>query len=531
LRIPHFAACLLLVLGCLVSVADAQTLRTVALSEDTPPGASNGVRFSQFSIPVLNNAGQVAFRGNIFGTGVGLTNNSGIWSEGSGSLALVTREGDGAPGSSRNFSGLSNPVLNNTGQTAFSAFFADSAGNSSNSSGSGIWSEGGSSLALVARTENAAPGISANFSGFDFSRLTFNDAGQSAFRGFLADSEGSGIWSEVGGSLNLVVRTGDGAPGTSVNFSDLGNPVLNGAGQTAFVGFLTGSGVSNSNSNNTGIWSEGSGILALVTREGDGAPGISAKFSGFGNPVLNSTGQTAFIGSLADSEGNNIGLGIWSEGGGFLALVTRTGDEAPGTSENFSNFRQPVLNSMGQTAFIGFLAGSEVNSSNNTGIWSEGDGSLALVARADSEAPGTSAKFSFFDISNSPTLNGAGRVAFRGELTGPGVNFDNDGGIWAQDLSGALRLIVREGDMLDVDDGPGTDFRMVSTLDFGPFEGSGNEDGRASSFNDLGQVAFSVIFADRSRGIFVSNLVAIPEPSTLLLAALVGAGILLKRRR
>jgi len=37
-------------------------------------------------------------------------------------------------------------------------------------------------------------------------------------------------------------------------------------------------------------------------------------------------------------------------------------------------------------------------------------------------------------------------------------------------------------------------------------------------------------FTDGSQGIFVSNRVAIPEPSSLLLAALAAAGLLLPRR-
>lgn len=38
--------------------------------------------------------------------------------------------------------------------------------------------------------------------------------------------------------------------------------------------------------------------------------------------------------------------------------------------------------------------------------------------------------------------------------------------------------------------------------------GSGNQDGRSSGFNDLGQLVFSAIFSDGSSGIFVSDLVA-----------------------
>ena len=51
--------------------------------------------------------------------------------------------------------------------------------------------------------------------------------------------------------------------------------MLNDAGQTAFVGFLTGNGTTADN--DSGLWSEGQGNgLALVARAGDAAPGLGS---------------------------------------------------------------------------------------------------------------------------------------------------------------------------------------------------------------------------------------------------------------
>jgi len=61
-----------------------------------------------------------------------------------------------------------------------------------------------------------------------------------------------------------------------------------------------------------------------------------------------------------------------------------------------------------------------------------------------------------------------------------------------------LTLIAREGDLLDVDDGPDIDFRTISELDF--VDNSGNEDGRSSGFNDLEQIAFRALFTDGTSG-------------------------------
>ncbi len=257
-----------------------------------------------------------------------------------------------------------------------------------------------------------------------------------------------------------------------------------------------------------------------VALSGDVAPGTSDSFTGFSVPALNNAGQTAFAGGLNSSSASD--SGIWSEGGGSgLALVAREGNTAPGTSDKFVLFNSPVLNNAGQTAFSGRLNSS---SGTDSGIWSEGGGSgLALVARWGNTAPGTSDSFRFL---NSPVLNSAGQTAFVGGLNS---SAGTDRGIWAEDLLGVLTLIAREGDLLDVDDGSGTDLRTISRLSF--IANTGNGDGRASGFNDLGQLAFLARFTDGTSGVFLSDLVAIPEPSSVVLSALGLFGLLATRRR
>ncbi len=371
-----------------------------------------------------------------------------------------------------------------------------------------------------------------------------NGAGQTAFVGYLTGtgvggSNDTGIWTEGSGSgLALVAREGSPAPGTAVgvNFSNLDTgfpPVLNNAGQIAFRGSLTGTGVSSSN--DSGIWSEGGGSgLALVAREGSQAPGLDAgvNFSGFSSPVLNAAGQTAFLGLLTGTgvtDSND--TSIWSEGGGSgLVLVAREGSKAPGTESgvSFSGFNSlPLLNGAGQTAFVGTLTGTGVSNPNLRGIWSEGGGSgLALVARAGSKAPGTGAGVNFASNFDKLVLNDAGQTAFLAGLTGSGVTGSNYGGLWATDLDGLLHLIVREGDLFDVDPDPLIDdlrtIRFVGLAATNSFE----NDGLGTGFNDAGQLAFSLSFTDGSQGIFVAT---IPEPASLAKLGL--AGLALRRRR
>lgn len=70
--------------------------------------------------------------------------------------------------------------------------------------------------------------------------------------------------------------------------------------------------------NDTGLWSEGSGGLALVAREGDAAPGAGAAvFDQFVASVINSAGEAVFMADLRTGatgpvvDGSN-NRGLWS---------------------------------------------------------------------------------------------------------------------------------------------------------------------------------------------------------------------------
>lgn len=485
--------------------------------------------FNTFFSPVINSAGQVSFKSILTGSGVDATNNLGLWSEGTGSLNLVARRGGAATGTPTGvvFDNILGHLINDAGQTAFRGQVAGVGADSSNDQG--IWSEGSGSLVLIAREGSSAPGTGA---GAEFSSMLnplLNDAGQVAFRaelrGSSVHSNNRGIWSEGPGSLSLLARREFQAPGldAGVNFDGLGIPVLNSLGQTAFLGNLNGTGINSLN--DSAIWSEGSGSLSIVAREGDSATGtgIGVVFKGFAPDVaINDAGHTAFLGLLVGTGVNSTNeVGMWSGVAGALELVWREGDAAPGTPDGTvfdgSDIEEPLINSQGEIAFRGTVIGSGINSGRHKGIWTGVSGALDLVALEGAEAPGTSTGVKFNSF-NKPVLNGAGQTAFVGSITGTSINGANDVGIWATDPGGILVLIAREGDLFDVNDDPlAEDLRTISGLSMIP--NTGGEDGRANPFNDAGQLALHLGFTDGSEGIFVAT---IPEPGAL---AVLGLGM------
>jgi hypothetical protein len=441
----------------------------------------------------------------------------------------------GSAGGNGNIYELYDPVINAAGQTAFGVVTEDLTFRQS----FGIWSESSGPLRPVAQTDDPAPGATdgalfdyfGNYSapGFD-PYPVMNASGHVAFVAFVkgngvTNSNSYGIWTDASGPLSLVVRAGDPTPGVPGNasFGGFSLPLINSLGQVAFASGWTN-------------WSDSSGSLALIAKAGDPAPGTSSSFITLDPPTLNSAGQMAFTGFLGTSPGDFSdvsGSGVWSNRTGSLALAYGPGTQAPGTpagdtfSGGYGGVFYVMLNSAARMVFLAGLTGPGIiKGSNDGGLWSEGFGQLALVAREGDHAPGTPAGVLFSNL-NRPTLNSAGQTAFIGQLAGNGIDSTNNQGIWAQDRTGQLQLIARYGDSIEV--APG-DFRTISTLSF--YVGNSDE-GTRSGFNSHGQLAFQATFTDGTSGIFVSSLAAVPEPQSLLLmfAAAVPLVVLRWRQR
>jgi len=494
----------------------SDSIQTVVLTGQQAPNAD--ATFSRFFIRntfSMNNSGQIAIKAELVGTGVESSNDTGIWMYESGTgLRQFIREGDSIPNAEGRFSSFGRLALSNNGQLAF-------AGSAVNASAeySGIWSMGGSGLTLVARNGESAPGTDWTFNNLSSTFVVINDNGQVAFQASADDPNANlienniGIWRESqDGTLELVVREGVNAPGTTNIFHSLPSFDFNAAGEVAFGTRLEGL---TGFEQDFGVWSNGRrDAIELVVRTGDPAPGTNANFDFVAEPVLSSNGSAAFRATLSGPGVTGVNnQGIWRDNGnGAVELILRDSSApAPGTrGANFDSFRNLAYNNSGQIAFFADIFGRGTNADSNQGVWSERqDTGLALIARTGNVAPGSELPFRHIDA-DTLAFNDNGQAAFlatiRDSTTAPRPS--DFTGIWAQDLAGELRLIVLEGQQLDVSDDPSqAEFKTIATLDFF----------NRSRFNDVGQLLFSATFTDGSNGIFVSNLVAIPEPSTQML--------------
>jgi hypothetical protein len=281
--------------------------------------------------------------------------------------------------------------------------------------------------------------------------------------------------------------------------------------------------------------SNGNGLNLLV-KDFSPAPGVPGAVLNIGQSAplsLNASGGVAFFAAMRPSVPAGIDTtndaGIWSSGSGSLQLVAREGNQAPGmiSGAKFDSFDPPKLSDGGHTAFTAGLALDTtlgITSANRTGLWSDANGELDLVARSGDQAPGMpmGAVFNIFSGGRSTlnfAMNSAGHAAFITNVTGGSAPPGNNTGLWAQDQNGNLRLVLRHGDMFEV--APG-DFRMINGIRFQSTSAGG--DGLARGFNDNHQLALFLNFVNNSSGIFVAS-VAVPEPGTIVSAMAVLAGL------
>jgi hypothetical protein len=469
----------------------------VALSGTPAPGGGSYSSFA--SSPLLNDAGQLAFQANL----AGVTATQGLFAGLPQSLQAVALRGNAAPAGGNYDSLLGGILINASGEVAF---FAGLTGTTT----PGIFGGPPQSIQAAALAGTAAP-AGGNYNA-SISGPLLNDSGQVAIlSGLSGGTSIRGIFVGTPGSMQTAALEGTAAPvaGTYINIT---TPAFNAAGQVAFFAGLTGGTATG------GLFVGTPGSVQAAALGGSAAPAGGNYYDFNSLPTLNAAGQVAF---LADLTGGTSTSGIFVGTPHSLQAAALVGNVAPagGIYNGFSG--RPSLNATGQVAFLSNLTGG----ASTSGIFAGAPGALQAVALQGDAAPsGGGAVYSSFTAFEP--MNASGEVAFVGTLTGTGVVTANNSAIYAG-LPGSVELIVRKGDVIDVDPTAGVDNRTVSAISF--FTGSGGEDGRSMSFNDSGVLVYRLTFTDGSSGIFTSS-VSVPEPTTVGLFS-VASIVLLRRRR
>lgn len=480
---------------------------SVAATGDQVTGENPGTRYKTFGVPSLDafSTGFLAsiqpqalpsYQAIIFGI----------------NARIVLREGDEAPGvTGAVFRKFKDPVFAN-GHYAFVGAMGTGFAGVTSANSTGIWSSASGSLALVARLGDPAPGITgATFKSFN--SMALPPAGKCVFVAKLAgvpSSQSLSLWRETTTGPVLILQQGTplalGAkPATNVAAFAVLPTVPNSPDQSRFGsdGSIPIRIVFADHTQAVASIPPNGGALVPIALMGD-SPDLPAsnKFKTFGLPSETSSADFGFLSTLQTRVGDAVSSnanGIFAD----LSLDVRQSDDAPGTTasgplDKFLSFKDPAFAKGGTLAFLAKLAPSaDVTKTSNMGIWSQAAGELELIARTSGAVPGVpGAQFLSFTSLSLP--DGAKGPAFVAKLViGPGgVDKTSNSGLWATDSTGTAFLVVRTGDMVQVGE---TSKKVTIITALGAVA---TTPAQARGTNALGELIYRFTFSDHTQAIY-----------------------------
>jgi hypothetical protein len=238
--------------------------------------------------------------------------------------------------------------------------------------------------------------------------------------------------------LRAFVLSGQQAPGSpaGVTFSGTDGLSINASGKVGLFATVAGAGITASN--NKGIWSDVSGTTQLVMRYGDAVPGLAGfTYRSTTVPNLSDSGALIFTAFVVPTGGGGR-EGLWTVPPGGTPSAFAVGlNQAPGLNAgvNWSAFSLPQVNASGEVAFRAILTGAGVTSANSNTHWVGAPTALALTGR-DADPTVALPGVAFASIFNEYRFNSAGTFVFRSQLAGAGITASNDSAIWRRSAGG-----------------------------------------------------------------------------------------------
>lgn len=399
------------------------------------------------------------------------------------------------PGGTSTFKGFDFVELSlDNGDMAFAA------GNDQKGIG-GVYTSIAGELNVVADMNTSIPGGTTTFEVVGSPSL---DDGNVAFSGggLLNEYfyfEEQGIYTNIGGKLNVVADTNTPVPGDISTFADSSySPSLD-DGNVAFTGV-------GSNGDVNGVYTSIDGELDVVADANTTVPGGKNTFERVRFPSLDD-GNVAFEGESFGESGFQ--YGIYTNIGGTLNVIADRNTPIPGGTGTFEYLNSPSLSDE-SVAFSGGIFDQDTSGRNvpvGRGIYTSTGGVLNVIADTSTPIPDGTGIFEAF---TTPSLDN-GSVAFLGYegLLDPDALEYEQRGIYTN-LDSVLVEVIAKGDILDG--------KTVDDLVFDSEGLSGN------------QIAFTAVFEDDSQGIYIAT---VPEPSSVLGTLVFGAfggGWMLKRK-
>lgn len=262
-------------------------------------------------------------------------------------------------------------------------------------------------------------------------------------------------------------------------FTNSSGPVLNDAGQIAFVAYLTDTaGGPGTPTDDSGLFLYDGGEVVQLAREGQPSPdgdGVFGLFRPLFEPGLNSNGRVVFHHPLRNSaNGEFFSWGAFAvdADGSDLSVLIRDGNVAPNGNDVVSYVNSPAITDNGLVTFGGrFVASDPLGES----VVFRGDvnaGEVGIVARENENPPEGDG---LYNLINSGDINEAGHVVFTSTIKRNGLDEE---GLYLAGPDGTTTKVARLGDP-----SPDSD-EVVSVIPTRP------------SINEAGQAVYGAVLAD-----------------------------------
>ena len=491
---------------------------------DAGSGVPADATFRTFGVPSINDAGHLAFTAS-YTSGAGVRNVI-LGPARDGRTAVLAGAGDAVPNGSgsffsdQRFENFKDVLLDDTGAIAFIATVRGAgaaAAAVSAKNDRGIWTNaGGGPLHLVAREGDVAAGLTAKFEAFTSVALSAALSPEKTHVAFVARLRGAGVttandealWihestSAADGSLRLLLRKGqklalrNGAPKRIQSFFALAaNGGTQGHGHGAVPAGVAAR-VLFSDGTQALVRIATGGVIAIAMT-GDASADASVALVKFGLPGQNTRGDT-LAKVLLTGKPKTSALLYASETDGST-ITAREQDAAPGIDgAHFAGFKSGAINQDRNIAFIATAAGRDLSAGNDTGIWF-GSRSAApvLIAREGAQPPdiANGAQWKRFkslalpDTARGPVFVADIAIPGAGKPNPAGVNAANDTGVWAVDSKGALRLVVREGTLLEGTPSPIRALTLLGSVACSPAQ--------TRSYNGHAEITYRATLTDGS---------------------------------